>query len=181
MVPGARGEMIDPVRSTAAGPARGPALLVLVAVFAEDCVLLHRRGLPPYEGQWAPPGGFVEAGESLEAAAIREVREEAGITLQATQLIPCAVISLPRLNQVHYGFIARLPALVPALAAPPDSLEVGWFTESQVRALDNWDPAANIEIGVQFEFFRARAFEFIQQTDEFLRVIGPDGVRYLQR
>ena len=63
--------------------ARGPALLVLVAVFADDSVLLHRRGVPPYEGQWAPPGGFVEAGESLEAAAIREVREESGISLEA--------------------------------------------------------------------------------------------------
>ena len=85
------------------------------------------------------------------------------------------------MNQVYHGFIARLASRVPALAAPPESLEVGWFTESEVRALDNWDPAANIDIGVQFEFFRARAFEFIQQTEEFLRIIGPDGIRYLRR
>jgi len=117
----------------------------------------------------------------LEAAAIREVREEAGITLQAMQLIPSAVISLPRMNQVYHGFIARLPARVPATATPPESLEVGWFSESEVRALDNWNPAANIDIGVQFNFFRTPAFEFIQQTEEFLRVIGSDGVRYLQR
>lgn len=156
-------------------------MLVLVALFAEDRVLLHRRGLPPYLGQWAPPGGFVEAGESLEAAAIREVREEVGITLEAAQLVPSAVISLPKMNQVHYGFIARLPAVVPAQPSPPESLDVGWFTEGEVRALDNWAPAAHIEIGAQFSFFRARGFEFIQQTDEFLRVIGPDGIRYLQR
>jgi ADP-ribose pyrophosphatase YjhB (NUDIX family) len=173
--------MTDSVRHSGAGSSHGPALLVLVAVFADDRILLHRRGLPPYQGQWAPPGGFVEAGESLEAAAIREVHEEVGIRLEATQLMPSAVISLPKMNQVHYGFIARLPAMVPATATPPESLEVGWFTEGEVRALDNWGPAANIEIGVQFEFFRARAFEFIQQTDEFLRVIGPDGIRYLQR
>jgi ADP-ribose pyrophosphatase YjhB (NUDIX family) len=172
--------MGEAVEQSALAPVRGPALLVLVALFADDCVLLHRRGLPPYQGQWAPPGGFVEAGESLEAAAIREVREEVGIALQASQLVPSAVISLPKLNQVHYGFIARLPSRVPAIAAPPESLEVGWFSEKEVRALDNWDPAANIEIGIQFEFFRARGFEFIQQTDEFLRVIGPDGIRYLR-
>jgi len=70
---------------------------------------------------------------------------------------------------------------LPVVAAPPESTEVGWFTESEVRALDNWDPAANIDIGVQFEFFRTRAFEFIQQTEDFLRIVGSDGVRYLRR
>jgi 8-oxo-dGTP diphosphatase len=161
--------------------ARGPALLVLVAVFANDRVLLHRRGVPPYQGQWAPPGGFVEAGESLEDAAIRELREEVGIELDASELLPCAVISLPRMNQVHHGFIARVSEPVRAVALAPESLEVGWFTEDEVRALDNWGPAANIDIGVQFEFFRGRAFEFIQQTEQFLRIIGSDGVRYLRR
>lgn len=172
---------VDPLAHGGPSAARGPALLVLVAVFADDRVLLHRRGVPPYAGKWAPPGGFVEAGESLEAAAVREVREETGILLEQAQLLPCAVISLPRMNQVHYGFIVRLSAPVPAKAMPPESLEVGWFSEGEVRALDNWDPAANIEIGVQFDFFRASAFGFIQQTEAFLRVFGADGVRYLRR
>ena len=158
----------------------GPDLLVLVAVFADDRVLLHRRGVPPYVGQWAPPGGYVEAGESLEAAAIREVREEAGISLDATQLVPCAVISLPGMNQVYHGFLVRLANTVPVTPTPPESLEVGWFTESQMRSLDNWDPATNIEIGVQFDFFRRKAFGFIQQTDTFLRVIGAEGIQYLR-
>jgi len=159
---------------------RGPSLLVLVALFADDCVLLQRRGLPPYEGQWAPPGGFVEAGESLEGAAIREVREEVGIALEASQLIPSAVISLPHMNQIYHGFVARLQARVPPVAKPPECLEVGWFTEAQVRALDNWAPAANIDVATQFAFFRESSFQFIQQTDAFLRVIGANGIRYLK-
>lgn len=173
--------MIETIGHGESATPRGPALLVLVAVFANDRVLLHRRGVPPYQGQWAPPGGFVEAGESLEAAAMRELREEAGVELDASQLVPCAVISLPHLNQVYHGFIARVAEPVHARAVPPESLEVGWFTEGEVRALDNWDPAANIDIGIQFEFFRGRAFEFIQQTEDFLRIIGSDGVRYLRR
>jgi NADH pyrophosphatase NudC (nudix superfamily) len=121
----------------------------------------------------------VEHGESLEAAAVREVWEEARVRLERTQLVPCAVISLPKLNQIHHGFIARLPETVPACAAPPESLEVGWFSESECREIESWAPAASIDIGVQFEFFRARAFEFIQQNDEFLRVIRTDGFKYL--
>jgi 8-oxo-dGTP diphosphatase len=155
-------------------------LLVLVAVFADDRILLHRRGLPPYRGQWAPPGGFVESGESLERAAVREVWEEVRVELDCTQLIPCAVISLPKLNQIYHCFITRLPAPVPSTAVPPESLEVGWFSESECRKIDNWAPAASIDIAVQFEFFRARAFGFIQQNDEFLRVITPAGITYLR-
>jgi ADP-ribose pyrophosphatase YjhB (NUDIX family) len=157
----------------------GPALLVLVAVFANDHLLLLRRGLSPYRGQWAPPGGFVERGESLEAAAVREVWEEVRVKLDPAQLLPCAVISLPELNQIHYGFIARLPSIVPASAAPPESLEVGWFSECECRQLDSWAPAARLDVSIQFEFFRSRAFGFIQQTDAFMRLITTDGFKYL--
>jgi ADP-ribose pyrophosphatase YjhB (NUDIX family) len=157
----------------------GPSLLVLVAVFAEDRVLLQRRGLPPYRGCWAPPGGFVESGESLEAAAVREVREEVSVELDPRVLMPSAVISLPQLNQVYCGFVARLPGCVTATAVPPEAMEVGWFTEEEVRALDNWDPGGRIDVGIQFAFFRSRVFELIQQTDSFMRLISPAGIRYL--
>lgn len=160
-------------------PLQGPSLLVLVAVFAADRILLQRRGIAPYSGKWAPPGGYVERNESLEAAAVREVWEEVRVPLEPQQLIPCAVISLPHLNQVHHGFIVRLPAPVAAEPVPPESIEVGWFTEPEVRALDHWDPGAAIDLAVQFRFFRAQSFEFIQQTDRFLRILGSSGIRYL--
>ena len=57
-----------------------PALTVDVVVFALDeddlKVMLIQRDLPPYEGAWALPGGFVRVEETLDVAARRELSEE---------------------------------------------------------------------------------------------------------
>jgi ADP-ribose pyrophosphatase YjhB (NUDIX family) len=78
----------------------GSTVVVLAIVFAEDRMLLMRRGIPPYAGLWAPPGGFAEAGESVESAAVRELEEEVGLRIECAQMVPHAVSSLPAMNQV---------------------------------------------------------------------------------
>jgi mutator protein MutT len=50
-------------------------------------VLLVRRGSEPMKGRWTLPGGLVELGEPLEAAVVREVSEETGLTVEPLELI----------------------------------------------------------------------------------------------
>ena len=58
------------------------------AVFNLDGgVLLVRRAIEPSYGKWVFPGGYVDRGESLECAAIREVKEECGLDVCLTRLL----------------------------------------------------------------------------------------------
>lgn len=56
-----------------------PALAVSIAVFREGKVLLAARTEAPYRRMFTLPGGLVETGETVEAAALRELREETGV------------------------------------------------------------------------------------------------------
>ena len=49
--------------------------------------VLIRRENPPYEGCYAPPGGFVEVGERVEHAAVREAWEETGLSVTLKRMI----------------------------------------------------------------------------------------------
>lgn len=56
-----------------------PVPAVGAIVFREAAVLLVKRGQEPNRGRWSVPGGSLEVGETVEAAAVREVREETGV------------------------------------------------------------------------------------------------------
>ena len=55
-----------------------PRLTVDAIAIRDGKVLLVRRKPPPFQGSWALPGGFVDRGELLEAAVLRELEEETG-------------------------------------------------------------------------------------------------------
>ncbi|WP_407048168.1 NUDIX hydrolase [Methyloraptor flagellatus] len=67
-------------------------LAVSICVFRRDEVLLVERGKPPGVGLWSPVGGRVEWGETLEAAALREVAEETGVN--------CRIVGLSHIREI---------------------------------------------------------------------------------
>ncbi|MBM3801438.1 MAG: NUDIX domain-containing protein [Acidimicrobiia bacterium] len=81
---------------------RSPVCAVGALVFRANTVLLIQRAKPPAEGKWSIAGGVVRLGETLEAAVIRELREEAGLEVK-----PLAVAKVvDRINTDAEGKIA---------------------------------------------------------------------------
>ncbi len=60
-----------------------PRVAVGAIVLRNGCILLVKRGQPPSQDLWAIPGGRVELGETLQAAAEREINEETGLIIRA--------------------------------------------------------------------------------------------------
>lgn len=74
---------------------RNPAPVAVLVVPVDDGVVVIRRGIPPQLGKLALPGGFIDHGESWQAAAARELREECGIELAADRIRMLDVRSPP--------------------------------------------------------------------------------------
>jgi 8-oxo-dGTP diphosphatase len=55
-----------------------------IITFPPDKILLIKRATVPFKGYWALPGGRVDTGEMVEHTAVREVKEETGLTVEVT-------------------------------------------------------------------------------------------------
>jgi ADP-ribose pyrophosphatase YjhB (NUDIX family) len=71
-------------------------------------ILCIRRGIPPHVGKLALPGGFIDLGESWQAACSREVQEETGLLIDAKSITDFRVRSAPDSTLLVFGCSAPI-------------------------------------------------------------------------
>jgi ADP-ribose pyrophosphatase YjhB (NUDIX family) len=135
---------------------RNPRLVVGALPVWEDKVLLCRRAIEPRRGLWTLPAGFMENGETVAEAAVRETLEEANANISLGDMF--TLISVPQISQVHVVYRATLIDL--DFSAGEETLEVRLFYEKDIP----WDEIAFRTIALTLRHYfddrRSGAFRF---------------------
>ena len=116
-----------------------PQSAVGAIVIRDDEVLLVKRDNPPGKGLWSIPGGCIELGETLQAAAEREIREETGVIIRAKEPIyTFDVIERDDEGHIrfHYVIVDLLADYVSGTPTPrSDVCEAQWVTARELEEL----------------------------------------------
>jgi ADP-ribose pyrophosphatase YjhB (NUDIX family) len=108
-----------------------PLLSACTAIWRADKILLVHRGAGPSAGTWAMPGGLVEVGETLEQAAIREVREETALHIEGLMFNRFhEIIRKDTADATEYHYVLAMFATRHSMGDPvagDDAAGVGWF------------------------------------------------------
>jgi 8-oxo-dGTP diphosphatase len=117
-----------------------PQVAVGAVVFKDDRVLLVRRGRAPAKGLWAIPGGSMELGETLQAAAEREIFEETGIKIRAGEpVFTFDVIEKDNDGRIrfHYVIVDMIADYIGGALSPgDDAVEVRWVSAHALNRLN---------------------------------------------
>ncbi|MEO7263208.1 MAG: NAD(+) diphosphatase [Jatrophihabitantaceae bacterium] len=132
-----------PVDSSEHFPRTDPAVIMLVHDGAGRCVLARGPQWPA--GRMSVLAGFVEAGESAEAAIAREVREEVGIEVCDIAYVASQPHPFPA--SLMLGYTARVTG-DPRLVIDADEIvEAGWYTREEVRRTTDWGAEPVPDVG----------------------------------
>lgn len=116
-----------------------PFLGASIAVIRDGRVLLAARANEPLRGVWTLPGGLVEPGERLAAAALRELREEVGVEAQVVgSLTPTEIILRDDDGRVRHHYVVHPHAGLWRGGEPapgPEALGVRWATAAEIEGL----------------------------------------------
>ena len=94
----------------------------------ESRIVLVRRAIDPGYGKWVFPGGYVDRGELVPVAAVREAREEAGLDIRLDRLLN--IYSYPGRAPVIIVYVASI--LGGELACDDEGLEAGFFHAHEI-------------------------------------------------
>lgn len=111
-----------------------PKVAVGTIISMDSQIVLVRRAIEPGYGKWVFPGGYVDRGEEVTAAAIREAKEEAGLDVRIDRLINIYSYPGRPLVVVVYG----ATALGGELCTDEECLEVRLFRPDEIP----WDELA---------------------------------------
>ena len=113
-----------------------PVIAVGAVVFNDKRVLLVRRGQPPSEDLWAIPGGKVGLGETLQAAAEREIREETGVSIRALEPVyTFDHIERDETGRIRFHYVIvdmRAEYLSGAIRSGDDAREARWVSAEEI-------------------------------------------------
>jgi 8-oxo-dGTP diphosphatase len=126
-----------------------PQPAVGTVCFKGEDVLLIRRGTKPLAGDWSIPGGRIEFGERAEAAALRELAEETGVTARLVGLVDVVdAIFTSRTTGVvarHYLLFDYAAAWVSGEpVAGDDADHAEWISPARLAELALWDETRRV-------------------------------------
>jgi NAD+ diphosphatase len=119
-------------------PRTDPAVIMLIHDGGDRALL--GRGKEWGEGRFSTLAGFVEPGESLEAAVAREVFEEVGVAIRDIRYLASQPWPFPA--SLMLGFIARLDGDPEISLDPVEMAEAEWFTRDEVGKARDWTDGA---------------------------------------
>jgi 8-oxo-dGTP diphosphatase len=114
-----------------------PVVGIGAVIICDGKIALIKRGNEPSKGKWTIPGGLVELGESLEAAVIRETKEETCLDVDSPSLV--GVVDNVDIDEVgkikyHYVIIDYLVHVKSGtIQAASDAAELRWVPSSEVE------------------------------------------------